>query len=88
MKDNNGTDSPTGSLAPQLKLADPNVPIAMPSKPAAEVKSQLQKTWNTKNLGFRLASDLASASAAASIVAPLIAVIDRFVLPFVQHPLF
>ncbi|KAI0132620.1 hypothetical protein BJ170DRAFT_730693 [Xylariales sp. AK1849] len=52
----------------------------MPSKPAVEVKSQKQQTWNTKNLGLRLAADLASASAAASLVAPLIAVIDKSIM--------
>ena len=67
--------SPAG-LAPAL---DPRAPpiAAMPAKPSAEVKAHLEKKWNTKNLGLRLAADFASAACAASLVAPLISVIDR-----------
>ncbi|KAH6659420.1 hypothetical protein BKA67DRAFT_511672 [Truncatella angustata] len=48
--------------------------------PTEEVKAQLQKTWNTKNLGTRLAADFASAACAASMVAPLISIIDRSIM--------
>ena len=44
--------------------------IEMPS-------SKLQQQWNTKNLGLRLGADFTSAASAASMVAPLIAIIDR-----------
>ncbi|KAI8679522.1 hypothetical protein NCS57_00230400 [Fusarium keratoplasticum] len=37
-------------------------------------------TWNTKNLGFRVLADAASAASAASLVAPLIAIIDRSIM--------
>ncbi|RSL56644.1 hypothetical protein CEP51_014355 [Fusarium floridanum] len=37
-------------------------------------------TWNTKNLGFRVFADAASAASAASLVAPLIAIIDRSIM--------
>ncbi|KAK6189339.1 Vacuolar protein-sorting-associated protein 36 [Pestalotiopsis sp. IQ-011] len=76
MKDDGG--SPAG-LAPAL---DPRASqlAAMPTKPSAEVKAQLDKKWNTKNLGLRLAADFASAACAASMVAPLISVIDRSIM--------
>jgi hypothetical protein len=81
MKDTTGLEAMTESLAPaapHVKLADSKPPPpAMPSKPAVEEKPQ--RTWNTKNIGLRLAADFASASAAASMIAPLIAVIDKFV---------
>ena len=38
------------------------------------------KEWNTKNLGQRLSVDLMAASSAGILVAPIITVIDRFVL--------
>ncbi|KAM5347964.1 hypothetical protein ACJ41O_007788 [Fusarium nematophilum] len=37
-------------------------------------------TWNTKNLGIRLLADAASAASAASLVAPIIAIIDRSIM--------
>lgn len=40
----------------------------------------LQPKWNTKNLGLRIAADCASAAAAASMVAPLIAIVDRSIM--------
>jgi hypothetical protein len=36
-------------------------------------------SWNTKNLGPRLAVDVFSAVGAASLVAPLISMIDRYI---------
>jgi hypothetical protein len=69
-------DSLTARLAPVLDPRAPQV-VAMPTQPSEEVKAQLQKTWNTKNLGPRIAADFASAACAASLVAPLISVIDR-----------
>lgn len=46
----------------------------------------LQPKWNTKNLGLRLAADCASAAAAASMVAPLIAIVDRSVASGLGSP--
>ncbi|ORY65159.1 uncharacterized protein BCR38DRAFT_432030 [Pseudomassariella vexata] len=57
--------------------------IAVPSTQAVEMpitKRQSASTWNTKNLGLRLATDFVSASVAASMVAPLIAIIDRSIM--------
>jgi hypothetical protein len=45
----------------------------------SDAASSLETKWNTKNLAFRLAADLASAASAAVLVAPLISIIDRFV---------
>ncbi|KAI1106638.1 hypothetical protein F4804DRAFT_300018 [Jackrogersella minutella] len=42
--------------------------------------SKLQQQRNTKNLGLRLGADLTSAASAASMVAPLIAIIDRSIM--------
>jgi hypothetical protein len=39
------------------------------------------REWNTRNLGLRLCTDLASAASAAVLVAPLITMIDKFVFP-------
>ncbi|KAI4866234.1 hypothetical protein F4820DRAFT_417513 [Hypoxylon rubiginosum] len=53
----------------------------MPSKDAVEVpSSKVQQQWNTKNLGLRLGADFTSAASAASMVAPLIAIIDRSIM--------
>lgn len=43
-----------------------------------EKTTKPQSKWNTKNLFSRLASDVASAAAAASLVAPIISIIDRY----------
>ncbi len=39
--------------------------------------AQAPRSWNTKNLGLRLAADAVSAASAAALVAPIIAIIDR-----------
>lgn len=52
-----------------------------------QVKSSLDKTaaaaktksWNTHNLGLRLAADAAAAATAGVLVAPLITMIDKYV---------
>ncbi|KAF4461262.1 hypothetical protein FALBO_11942 [Fusarium albosuccineum] len=47
---------------------------------AATTSTSATSTWNTKNLGFRMLADAASAASAASLVAPLIAIIDRSIM--------
>jgi len=59
--------------SPDLKLD----PLAMASKTKTDMSTKLQQKWNTKNLGLRLGADLASASSAAALVAPVISIIDR-----------
>lgn len=48
-----------------------------PVQQIAQAPLQEPHVWNTKNLGLRLASDLASGLTAAGLVAPLISVIDK-----------
>ncbi|KAI0843246.1 hypothetical protein F5Y06DRAFT_257262 [Hypoxylon sp. FL0890] len=61
--------------------APPTSPIPIPSKDVVEMPSaKLQQQWNTKNLGLRLGADFTSAASAASMVAPLIAIIDRSIM--------
>jgi len=57
------------------------LPMPLPSKDTVEVPTKnIQKQWNTKNIGGRLAVDLASALCAASMVAPVISIIDRSIM--------
>ena len=51
-------------------------------KPALdqETGSNAAAKWNTKNLASRLGADLISAASAAVLVAPIIAIIDRYAL--------
>lgn len=58
---------------PALALAGTTTPEQITTK----------NTWNTKNLTSRLGADFLSAASAASMVAPLIAIIDRY-----DHPLY
>lgn len=50
-----------------------------------ETMTSTKKIWNTEKLGLRLSSDLLSAASAASLVAPIISIIDRYVL-CLSHP--
>jgi len=54
------------------------VTVTRPHK-ASEPLQDAKKTWNTKNLGLRLASDFIAGASAATLVAPLITVIDKSV---------
>lgn len=54
------------------------VPVTRSQK-ASEPLQEAKKTWNTKNLGLRLASDFIAGASAATLVAPLITVIDKSV---------
>ncbi|KAJ8127856.1 hypothetical protein O1611_g5777 [Lasiodiplodia mahajangana] len=68
--------------APGLQL-DAKTPVAVPvstQQQPVEMARELSQQWNTKNLGFRLGADAASAACAASMIAPVISIIDRFVL--------
>jgi hypothetical protein len=45
---------------------------------AAPVHASLSDhSWNTKNMGLRVAADFASAASAGVMVAPVISIIDR-----------
>lgn len=64
--------SDTASQSPAAALA-----MSAKSTNVAQSTAQTERQWNTKNLGFRSGVDLISAASAASLVAPLIAIIDR-----------
>lgn len=68
------------SDAPALVLAGTTTPEQITTK----------NTWNTKNLISRLGTDFVSAASAASMVAPIIAIIDRSVnaMPLALSPPF
>ena len=69
-----------GEPAGQLKLEPQQLSLTTQKKPQLErkdVASTVENKWNTKNLALRWAADIASASCAAGLVAPLISIIDR-----------
>ena len=51
-----------------------NTAKTITAKPATDAR-----IWNTKNLGLRVASDLISGLSAALVVAPAVAVIDKYI---------
>jgi len=53
---------------------------AIPRAPRVVEAISEPRAWNTKNLGLRLASDLAASATAAVSVAPIITVIDRAIM--------
>lgn len=64
----------------QLAAAAPNTSRLFPAStvtPSSGTDETAAKRWNTKNLGLRLGTDLASAATAAVMVAPVISIIDR-----------
>ncbi|KAI1156754.1 hypothetical protein F4825DRAFT_446226 [Nemania diffusa] len=69
-------------LTPGLQVdANPPVPVPNPTtKRPVETHSEPSQQWNTRNLGFRLGADAASAACAASMIAPLISIIDRSIM--------
>lgn len=62
---------------------------------AAAAGMDSTRTWNTKNLGLRLAADGAAAASAGVLVAPIITIIDKYapiltnllLLTFSAHPM-
>ncbi|KAJ6447249.1 hypothetical protein O9K51_02024 [Purpureocillium lavendulum] len=50
------------------------------SSTRAESSSSATQQWNTKNLPARFAADLASATAAGALIAPVISIIDRSIM--------
>lgn len=68
-----------GDPAGQLRLEPKQISLTKPQLERKDVASTVKTRWNTKNLGLRWAADIASASCAAGLVAPLISIIDRYV---------
>ncbi|PSS02200.1 hypothetical protein BD289DRAFT_422862 [Coniella lustricola] len=64
----------------QLKLESPPPPAGAAGLALSPKSSKSDAPWNTRNLFQRIATDVASASAAASLVAPLISIIDRSIM--------
>jgi hypothetical protein len=63
-----------------------SVPVIETAKPIVDLKKVglgdgVKGDWNTKNLGSRLAVDAMCAGAAGGLVAPVIYMIDKYVLP-------
>lgn len=57
--------------------ASPNVIVPRPhNKPPSIIPFQEQE-WNTKNLPWRITSDVTAAACASGLVAPIITIIDR-----------
>lgn len=58
-------------------MKDSDAPALALSGATTTEQITIKNTWNTKNLAPRLGADFLSAASAASMVAPLIAIIDR-----------
>lgn len=57
-----------------------NAATPIPKIKYQELKSSTIQGWNTKNLGLRLGTDVASAATASLLVAPVICVIDQSIV--------
>jgi hypothetical protein len=73
-----GMDVPVSKVDHNATLPSTR-PAAKAKVPEAPLKQSTSTSWNTKNLGLRVATDFTSGFLAAGMVAPLIAVIDKFV---------
>ncbi|KAK2613666.1 hypothetical protein N8I77_000561 [Diaporthe amygdali] len=69
-----------GDPACQMKLEPKQISLSKPQLESKDAVSTVESKWNTKNLAFRWAADIASASCAAGLVAPLISIIDRSIM--------
>ena len=58
--------------------ASPNVIVSRPhNKPPPSIIPFQEQKWNTKDLPWRITSDVTAAACASGSVAPLITIIDR-----------
>ena len=82
MKDSGGMGGLEARGAPPQLQLDAVKPAQLAASPALDQKtgSNVAAKWNTKNLASRLGADLVSAASAAILVAPIIAIIDRYAL--------
>lgn len=72
---------PVASSAPVLD-SKPSISVSLPAplpvlQSGTPTRSAEQKQWNTKDLPWRLGSDVAAAGSAGALVAPIITIIDR-----------
>ncbi|MCJ1277287.1 hypothetical protein MMC21_005098 [Puttea exsequens] len=72
-----------GSLKdhPQIDTPRPHVILPRsPSKPSSTVFTYENSKWNTKDLPWRVTSDITAAACASGLVAPVITIIDRAII--------
>jgi hypothetical protein len=72
--------APAASSTVPLTLPDLKLKPSLPEPDLPKMTEKLKPTWNTKNLGLRLGADAVAASCAAGLVAPIIAIIDQYVI--------
>jgi len=66
-----------GPTVPKVEIkTEESVAIAAGPDPAKSLARD-KRVWNTKNLGLRIGADAVAAICAASLVAPVIAMIDK-----------
>lgn len=63
----------------QMELEPKKISLPKTQIERKDAAPKVENKWNTKNLAFRWAADIASACCAAGLVAPLISIIDRYV---------
>lgn len=73
MKNQDTATTPSG-----LAMSSSDRESASPTAADASPTLATKKSWNTDRLALRLGSDVLSAASAGSLVAPLIAIIDRY----------
>ncbi|KAI9158245.1 membrane protein [Paramyrothecium foliicola] len=71
------TSSPL-AISPASVTTAPSAPLL--KKTPMTPSSSTAATWNTRNLGLRLGSDLVGAASAGFLVAPIISIIDRSIM--------
>jgi hypothetical protein len=73
MKESGGAVGDDAASSEALGWKTPNT---MPGVRAAE-KEKEARAWNTRNLGWRVGTDVVAAASAGVLVAPVITIIDR-----------
>jgi hypothetical protein len=74
-----------GDAHQQARIASPvdavawKAPAGSTISGMAGVEEKTARTWNTRNLGLRVGTDLIAAASAGVLVAPIITIIDRCV---------
>lgn len=73
----NGLQERLGEKPPYHQPSNPA--LSQPPNPDRKIES-LERTnnWNTKDLSWRITSDITAAACASGLVSPLITMIDRY----------
>jgi len=77
MRDPTNCQKLQAAPVPELKDLHTAPPLAAAAVEKLEMAQKIPEKWNTKNLGWRLGADFVAAASAASLVAPIIAMVDR-----------